>query len=156
MLLFVNTQTAPSTKAVGWKKLTARNPTVLQAVVSKMEQHATGPGKKQTDPNKEDHRARRRRLYRLHSEQKPEFPYQMKNFYTHVMDSKEVVKTLSLLGTCTQELKGVRHFLKLALDASSFKISGHQQIYKKLETLQCFMEERKDSKRTTNKHLNRI
>ncbi|GLV32121.1 Dynein heavy chain 1 [Carabus blaptoides fortunei] len=105
---FVNTllmKPAQNTaKSTGWKKLTNRTPNVLQAVVSKMEQHS-----KKNDGRSmpEDFRTRRRRLYRLHSEKRPEFPYQQRNFYTHVMDNKDIIKTLSLLSTCTHELKPV-------------------------------------------------
>ncbi|XP_046689316.1 LOW QUALITY PROTEIN: dynein axonemal heavy chain 5-like [Homalodisca vitripennis] len=53
----------------------------------------------------EDSRTRRRRLYRMASEQRPAFPFQHRNFYSHVMENKEVVKTLSLLSSCTQEIK---------------------------------------------------
>lgn len=53
----------------------------------------------------EDFRARRRKLYRLLTEEKPTFPMQQRNFYNYVMENKEVVKTLSLLSTCTQEMK---------------------------------------------------
>lgn len=62
---------------------------------------ARGPVK----TKEEDFRMRRRKLYRLMTEEKPIFPMQQKNFYNHVMENKEVVKTLSLLSTCTQEMK---------------------------------------------------
>lgn len=99
-------------KNTGWKKLTNRTPNVLQAVVSKMEQHS-----KKNDGRSmpEDFRTRRRRLYRLHSEKRPEFPFQQRNFYTHVMDNKDIIKTLSLLSTCMQELKPVRHYQLLII-----------------------------------------
>lgn len=57
---------------------------------------------------KEDPKARRRRLYRLASEERPTFPTQQRNFYNHVMENKEIVKMLSLLSTCTQDVKLVR------------------------------------------------
>lgn len=56
----------------------------------------------------EDFRARRRKLYRLATEEKPMFPFQQKNFHNFVMENKEVLKTLSLLSICTQEMKQVR------------------------------------------------
>lgn len=62
----------------------------------------------------EDLKTRRRRLYRLASDEKPCFPIQQRNFYNHVMENKEVVKTLSLLSTCTQDMKQVKDaFLEL-------------------------------------------
>lgn len=50
---------------------------------------------------------RRKKHYRLESEEKPMFPLQPKNFYNHVMENKEIIKTLSLLSTCTQNVKAV-------------------------------------------------
>ncbi|XP_037924624.1 dynein heavy chain 5, axonemal isoform X2 [Hermetia illucens] len=53
----------------------------------------------------EDKKSRRRRIYCLASEEKPQMPYMLKNFYSFVMDNKEVVKALSLLSTCTKNIK---------------------------------------------------
>lgn len=64
-------------------------------------------GKTQNVARDEDLRTRRRRLYRLATDEKPNFPIQHRNFYSHVMENKEVVKTLSLLSTCTQDMKQV-------------------------------------------------
>lgn len=58
-------------------------------------------------PKNETSKERRRRLYRLQSDERPAFPFQQKNFFNHVMENKEVVKTLSLLSTCTHEIKVV-------------------------------------------------
>lgn len=52
-----------------------------------------------------DERSKRRKMYRVISEQKPQMPHMTKSFYNYVMDNKEVVKTLSLLSTCTRNLK---------------------------------------------------
>lgn len=51
---------------------------------------------------------RRKKHYRLESEEKPQFPLQQKNFYSHVMENKEIIKTMSLLSSCTQNVKTVR------------------------------------------------
>ncbi|XP_045541937.1 dynein axonemal heavy chain 5 [Papilio machaon] len=48
---------------------------------------------------------KKKKYYRLESEEKPVFPLQQKNFYSHVMENKEIIKTLSLLSTCTQNVK---------------------------------------------------
>jgi dynein heavy chain len=76
----------------------------------------------------EDPKARRRRLFRLASEERPAFPMQQKNFYGHVMENKEVVKMLSLLSTCTQDIKLVRDWTlwnslgcRLGVPVSGFK-----------------------------------
>ncbi|XP_039763737.1 dynein heavy chain 5, axonemal [Pararge aegeria] len=50
-------------------------------------------------------RQRRKKYYRLESEEKPVFPFQQKNFYNHIMENKEIVKTLTLLSMCTSHVK---------------------------------------------------
>ncbi|KAK1128262.1 hypothetical protein K0M31_002732 [Melipona bicolor] len=59
--------------------------------------------KKKEEP--EDPRVRRRRLYKIISEERPVFPVQERNFHAMVMDNKEVMKLLSILNTCMQEFK---------------------------------------------------
>uniref|UniRef100_A0A8W7PQG3 Dynein, axonemal, heavy chain 5 n=1 Tax=Anopheles coluzzii TaxID=1518534 RepID=A0A8W7PQG3_ANOCL len=59
---------------------------------------------KQNQPHLDD-RSRRRKLYRLQSEEKPKMPHMTKSFYSYVMDNKEVVKTLSLLSSCIRNIK---------------------------------------------------
>lgn len=56
----------------------------------------------------EDPRTRRRRLYKLASEPKAKFPFQPRNFYSLVIENKEIIKTLSLLSSCTSQIKPVR------------------------------------------------
>lgn len=68
-----------------------------------------------TTPKTETAKERRRRLYRFQSDEKPKFPLQQRNFYNHVMENKEVVKTLSLLSTCTHEIRVVGIGVRLAL-----------------------------------------
>ena len=60
--------------------------------------------------SKEDPKARRRRLYRIASEEKPSFPIQQRNFYSTIMENKEIVKMFSMLSACTQELRQVLLF----------------------------------------------
>ena len=55
----------------------------------------------------EDMKTRRRRLYKILSEERPVFPVQERNFYTMVMDNKEIIKLLGMLSTCTMELRQV-------------------------------------------------
>lgn len=60
-----------------------------------------------------DEKAQRRRVYRVLSEHKPQMPHMTKSFYSYVLDNKEVVKTLSLLGACTRNLKHeLQEFIK--------------------------------------------
>ncbi len=60
-----------------------------------------------------DDKAKRRKVYRVMSEQKPQMPHMTKSFYSYVLDNKEVVKTLSLLATCTRNLKhDLQEFIK--------------------------------------------
>ncbi|CAG5099433.1 Similar to DNAH5: Dynein heavy chain 5 [Cotesia congregata] len=56
------------------------------------------------DDEPEDPKVRRRRLYKTVSEERPEFPVQNRNFHALVMENKEIIKVLSMLSTCTQEL----------------------------------------------------
>lgn len=55
----------------------------------------------------EDSKTRRRRLYKILSEERLVFPIQESNFYTMVMDNKEINKLLGMLSTCTLELRQV-------------------------------------------------
>ena len=50
---------------------------------------------------------KRKKYYRLESEEKPVFPFQQKNFYNHIMENKEIIKTLTHLSMCTQNVKSV-------------------------------------------------
>ncbi|XP_033349446.1 dynein heavy chain 5, axonemal isoform X1 [Bombus vosnesenskii] len=59
--------------------------------------------RKQEEP--EDARVRRRRLFKIISEERSIFPVQEQNFHAMVMDNKEVIKLLSMINTCMQEFK---------------------------------------------------
>jgi len=85
---------------VGWSKLAGPQTQAIVDMLTRLEQ---GPLHGNEDP-----KTRRRHLYRLASEERPAFPVQQKNFHSHVMENKEVVKMLSLLSTCTQYVKLVR------------------------------------------------
>nr|XP_036233287.1 dynein heavy chain 5, axonemal isoform X1 [Bactrocera oleae] len=50
-------------------------------------------------------RARRRKLYTLASEERPQMPHMLKSFYAAIMDNKEVVKALNLLSNSTKNIK---------------------------------------------------
>lgn len=63
--------------------------------------------KKKEEQTKEDLKSRRRRLYKIISEEKPVFMIQEKNFYSMVIENKDIVKILSMLNSCTQELREV-------------------------------------------------
>ena len=85
---------------LGWSKLAGSQTQVIVDVLTRLEQ---GPLH-----GNEDSKTRQRHLYRLASEERPTFPVQQRNFHSHVMEVKEVVKMLSLLSTCTQYVKLVR------------------------------------------------
>ena len=55
--------------------------------------------------NPNDEKSRRRKMYCLQSEEKPQMPHMTKSFYSYIMDNKEVVKTLNQLSTCTKHVK---------------------------------------------------
>ncbi|CAH0765998.1 unnamed protein product [Bemisia tabaci] len=78
--------------------------TALTSVVSNLDQETGG----KAWPNVSgDAKARRRKMYRLISEDKPSFPLQSRNFFNHVMENKEVMKALSLLSISSQKIKPV-------------------------------------------------
>lgn len=86
-----------------WKKISGHKSNLLDIV--KQSRYNQKPAKGAVKTKEEDFKMRRRKLYRLLTEEKPTFPMQQRNFYNHVMENKEVVKTLSLLSTCTQDMK---------------------------------------------------
>ncbi|KAL9890241.1 LOW QUALITY PROTEIN: dynein axonemal heavy chain 1 [Glossina fuscipes fuscipes] len=52
-----------------------------------------------------NHNTKRRKLYTLTSEERPQMPYMLKSFYSAIMDNKEVAKALNLLSNCTKNIK---------------------------------------------------
>ncbi|CAH0547072.1 unnamed protein product [Brassicogethes aeneus] len=70
------------------------------------------PSRGNIKSKEEEFRIRRRKLYRLATEENLLFPFQNKNFYSHVMENKEIIKMLSLLSTCTLNMKqDINHYL---------------------------------------------
>lgn len=95
----------PATKSA-WKKISGHKSNLMDIV--NRSRFDLKPMKGAAKTKEEEFRVRRRKLYRLLTEEKPTFPLQQKNFYNHVMENKEVIKTLSLLSTCTQDMKQVK------------------------------------------------
>nr|XP_013189103.1 unnamed protein product [Amyelois transitella] len=99
--------TGGKTSRVSWKQLAGPQSTQLLEVVTKLDEQVASvvpmsqKAMKAPDPAK----MKRKKHYRLESEEKPSFPFQQKNFYNYVMENKEIVKTLSLLSTCCQNVK---------------------------------------------------
>ncbi|KAI8118220.1 axonemal, Dynein heavy chain 5 [Lucilia cuprina] len=52
-----------------------------------------------------NHNTKRRKLYTLASEERPQMPHMLKSFYSAIMDNKEVAKALNLLSNCTKNIK---------------------------------------------------
>ncbi|XP_064553878.1 dynein axonemal heavy chain 5 isoform X1 [Drosophila montana] len=48
---------------------------------------------------------RRRKIYCLASEERPQMPHMLKSFYSAIMDNKEVAKALNQLSSCTKNIK---------------------------------------------------
>lgn len=86
-----------------WKSLPYASKRTLIDVVLRAQNNVT----KLKQELKEDSKTRRRRLYKILSEERPVFPAQETNFYTMVMDNKEIIKLLGMLSTCTMELRQV-------------------------------------------------
>lgn len=96
-----------SPKKSAWKKLAYPKSNLMDIVNrSRFDQQKVIKGPTKT--KEEEMKMKRRKLYRLMTEEKPTIPIQQRNFYNHVMENKEVVKTLSLLSTCMQDMKQVR------------------------------------------------
>lgn len=96
-------------KQVSWKKLAGHQSNHLLEVVTKLDeqvQSVTGVLPKSLRVL-DAARVRRKKHYRLESEEKPTFPLQQKNFYNHIIENKEIIKTLSLLSSSTQNVKTV-------------------------------------------------
>lgn len=84
--------------------------------------------RKQAEP--EDPKIRRRRLYKIISEERPIFPVQERNFHAMVMDNKEVIKLLSILNTCMQEFKPVRQFMEIKRIKSKISRNAYYRYYR--------------------------
>ncbi|XP_068620684.1 dynein axonemal heavy chain 5 [Battus philenor] len=92
---------------VSWKKLAGHQSNQLLGVVTKLDEQVQSVTNMQQKTLRmvETTKLRKKKYYRLESEEKPIFPLQQKNFYSHVMENKEVMKTLSSLSNCTQIVK---------------------------------------------------
>lgn len=61
----------------------------------------------------DDSKSRRRKIYGLKSEERPQLIHMTKSFYTFVMDNKEIGKTQNALANCTKNIKNDVHvFIK--------------------------------------------
>lgn len=126
-----------------WKNLSYPSKRNLASVVLRAQSNAK---QKQEEP--EDSKTRRRRLYKILSDERPVFPVQGKNFYTMVMDNKEIIKLLGMLSTCTMELRQVsnnntRIDIHLSNRIDSYvEFTGFDGISRSLEALQVSVEER--------------
>ena len=99
-------------KQVSWKKIARPPSNPLLDVVTKLDeqvQSVTAP----PNPNQKSSKMvdmakmKRKKHYRLESEEKPQFPFQQKNFYPSIMENKEIVKTLASLSMCSANVKTV-------------------------------------------------
>lgn len=88
-----------------WKTLPYSSKRNMADVVLRAQNNAA----KQKQEEPEDSITRRRRLYKILSEERPIFPVQERNFYTMVMDNKEIIKLLGMLSTCILELRQVSY-----------------------------------------------
>ncbi|XP_057658943.1 dynein axonemal heavy chain 5 [Diorhabda carinulata] len=95
---------ANTPKKSAWTKIAGPKSSLMDIVNrSRYDQKATN--KASIKGKEENVKNRRRKLYRLLTEEKPTIPLQQRNFYNLVMENKEVIKTSSLLSTCTQDMK---------------------------------------------------
>lgn len=108
-----------------WKNLPYTSKRNLANVVLRAQSNAT----KQKQEEQEDLKTRRRRLYKILSEERPVFPVQERNFYTMVMDNKEIIKLLGMLSTCTMELRQVCNN-NMRFDIHFDRINCYVRIYR--------------------------
>ncbi|XP_063990451.1 dynein axonemal heavy chain 5 [Diachasmimorpha longicaudata] len=123
----------------------------LMDVVMRAQVHA----ERRRDEEPEDPKVRRRRLFKIISEDRPSFPIQQRNFHSLVMENKEVVKVLSMLSSCTQELRqdltefldqwtpykylwknerSMRELLNVSLSEFEITLRKHSELEDKLST----------------------
>lgn len=107
-----------------WKNLPYISKQNLANVVLRAQSNVA----KQKQEEPEDSRTRRRRLYKILSEERPVFPVQERNFYTMVMDNKEIIKLLGMLSTCTMELRQVSMRFNIYLLTESIAMLNFQDL----------------------------
>lgn len=107
-----------------WKNLPYISKQNLANVVLRAQSNVA----KQKQEEPEDSRTRRRRLYKILSEERSVFPVQERNFYTMVMDNKEIIKLLGMLSTCTMELRQVSMRFNIYLLTESIAMLNFQDL----------------------------
>lgn len=82
---------------------------ILHATQQQM--HGTVRPGRRHDTN--DKKTRRRKMYCLQSEERPQIPHMTRSFYSFIMDNKEIVKMLNLLASCTKSIRPeIQTFIK--------------------------------------------
>lgn len=108
-----------------WKKLAGRKSQAILEVVSRLEQATENVGGVQGGGHhhhrvhqqnsqqipREGIRVFRKRFYRMADDKEPEFPFQQRNFYNQIMENKEILKSVTLITTCTDNIKKVINYL---------------------------------------------
>lgn len=93
------------------KNITGIAKGVAQWSSGKEQMHGNPRPGRRHDAN--DKKTRRRKLYCLQSEERPQIPHMTRSFYSFIMDNKEIVKMLNLLSTCTRSIKPeIQTFIK--------------------------------------------
>ncbi|CAD6991963.1 unnamed protein product [Ceratitis capitata] len=87
------------------KNITGIAKGVAQWTSGKEPQVSTTPQPRVGRNHNTGNRTRRRKLYTLTSEERPQMPHMLKSFYAAIMDNKEVAKALNLLSNCTKNIK---------------------------------------------------
>lgn len=91
-------RTAPLNSFAMFSKILSYQPQqvsmTVQPRVGRNHNESTGGGK-----------SRRRKIYCLASEERPQMPHMLKSFYSAIMDNKEVAKAVNQLASCTKNVK---------------------------------------------------
>ncbi|XP_041986842.1 dynein axonemal heavy chain 5 [Aricia agestis] len=96
---------------VNWKKLAGQHKNQFEQVITKLDEQvhtvsaSNNVTQKSSKGNNDTTKIKRKKYYRLETEEKPVFPLQQKNFYNYIMENKETLKTVTLLSMCTQNIK---------------------------------------------------
>lgn len=87
--------------------------------MSRLEQANDSIGGPDGNAAREGLRNFRRRFYRIAADKQPDFPFQQRNFFSHIMENKEILKSITLLSTATDNIKAVRLFIFLCLNSKN-------------------------------------
>nr|CAI5822334.1 unnamed protein product [Callosobruchus analis] len=131
-------------KRSAWRKLAGHKSNLAEIVnnsrlYQKPTVTASAKGQGQVRTQEEDFKMRRRKLYRLMSEERPKFPLQQRNFYNHVMENKEVEVTQFIVrwrpySMLWKNEKTQRELLNACLTEFEMSLRKHAELTERIAT----------------------